>query len=65
MTRYTFVVQVHQDGITTLEHLATRERIRIAELAAIGPQIGRWLAELEPVEPLPVSGAGDLDGGGQ
>jgi len=39
MARYTFVVQVHPDGIPTLENLAKRERVQIAELAALGPQI--------------------------
>ncbi len=43
MTRYTFVVQVHPDGISTLENLATRERVQIADLAALGPQIEQWL----------------------
>jgi hypothetical protein len=44
--RHTFVVQVHPDGISTLENLSTHERVRIAELSAVGPQIDRWLAEL-------------------
>jgi hypothetical protein len=43
--RHTFVVQVHPEGISTLENLSTHERIRLAELAAIGPQIERWLAD--------------------
>ena len=45
MKRYTFVVQVHPEGISTLENLSTQERIRLEELAAVGPQIERWLAD--------------------
>jgi hypothetical protein len=46
MTRHTFVVQVHPEGISTLENLSTRERVRLDELAEIGPLIERWLGEL-------------------
>ena len=46
MNRYTFVVQVHPGGISTLENLSTHERVRVSEMDAIGPQIERWLAEL-------------------
>lgn len=46
MTRYTFVVQVHPDGISTLENLATRERVQIADVAAVGQQIEHWLQAL-------------------
>ena len=49
MERYTFVVRVHPGGTSTVENLATRERAVVADLAAIGPQIDRWLSEL----PLP------------
>ena len=45
MKRYTFVVQVHPKGISTLENLSTHERVRIGKLEAVGPQIARWLAE--------------------
>jgi hypothetical protein len=45
LKRYTFVVQVHPEGISTLENLSTHERIRLPELADVGPQIERWLAE--------------------
>jgi hypothetical protein len=45
MVRHTFVVQVHPDGISTLENLNTRERVRISEFASVGRQIERWLAE--------------------
>lgn len=47
MTRYTFVVQVHPGGITTLENLSTHERIPITDLTAVGSEIEKWLAELE------------------
>jgi hypothetical protein len=45
MNRFTFLVQVHPEGISTLENLSTHERVPIPDLAAIGPQIERWLAE--------------------
>jgi hypothetical protein len=41
--RYTFVVQVHPDGPSTLENLSTQERVRVSDLGAVGPQIGRWM----------------------
>jgi hypothetical protein len=43
-TRNTFLVQVRADGVSTLENLATRERVLIEELAGVGEQINRWLA---------------------
>ncbi|MGH2961167.1 MAG: hypothetical protein ACRDL3_03095 [Solirubrobacterales bacterium] len=46
MNRYTFVIKVHPGGISTLENLSTRERVRIADLGAVGPQVERWLASL-------------------
>jgi hypothetical protein len=46
MNRHTFVIQVHPDGVSTLENLSTHERIRIGDMAAVGPQVERWLAEL-------------------
>jgi hypothetical protein len=46
LNRYTFVVQVHPDGISTLENLTTHERIPISDLAAVGPQIAEWLGSL-------------------
>ena len=49
MERYTFVVRVHPGGTSTVENLATHERALVAEIAAIGPQIERWLLDL----PLP------------
>jgi hypothetical protein len=54
MNRYTFVVQVHPDGISTLENLGTHERVQVSDLAAVGLQIERWLAGL---------GAARQDGG--
>ena len=56
MSRYTFIVQVHPEGIATLENLSTHDRIRLGELTEIGPCIERWLAELadpESAEPEP------------
>jgi hypothetical protein len=43
--RYTFVVQIHPEGISTLENLSTHELIRIEQLAEVGPKIEGWLAE--------------------
>jgi hypothetical protein len=51
MNRYTFVIQIHPDGISTLENLSTQERIRLGELTEIGPRIERWMAELARPEP--------------
>jgi hypothetical protein len=51
MSRYTFLVQVHPEGIATLENLSTHERIRLGDLTEIGPLIERWLAELAEPEP--------------
>jgi hypothetical protein len=44
VTRYTFVIQVHPDGISTIENLATHERVQIADFATVGAQIETWLA---------------------
>jgi hypothetical protein len=44
-SRNTFVVQVRADGVSTLENLATHERVLIEELAGVGEQINRWLAQ--------------------
>lgn len=46
MARYTFVVQVHPGGISTLENLSTQERVPIRDLETVGPQIEAWLAAL-------------------
>ena len=61
MNRYTFVIQVHANGPSTLENLSTQERVSVADLAAVGPQIERWLAAL-PGSSSP--GASDRDGEG-
>ena len=55
MTRYSFVIQVHPGGVSTLENLATRERVKIDGFDTVGPQIERWLKELEvdPQSPSP------------
>lgn len=47
MNRYTFVIQVHADGPSTLENLNTHELISVPDLDAIGPQIGQWLKALD------------------
>jgi hypothetical protein len=47
MNRYTFVVQVHDNGPSTLENLSTHERVQVVDFAAVGPQIERWLAALQ------------------
>jgi hypothetical protein len=54
VTRYTFVVQIHPDGPSTLENLSTHERVRISDLASVGPQIEEWLAGLAR-SPFPAS----------
>jgi hypothetical protein len=54
MNRYTFVVQVHPQGISTLENLSTHECVRVSKLSTVGPQIERWLAEAsDGVRPAP------------
>jgi hypothetical protein len=45
MNRYTFVVRIQPSGVSTLENLSTYERIKVTDLALIGPQIERWLSE--------------------
>jgi hypothetical protein len=46
MNRYTFVIHIHADGLSTLENLSTHERVRVSELEAVGGQIERWLTAL-------------------
>ena len=59
VTRYTFVVQIHPDGLSTLENLSTHERVRVSDLATVGPQIEQWLeglkssAAVQPIEREP------------
>jgi hypothetical protein len=61
MNRHTFVIQVHPGGISTLENLSTHERVRISDMAAVGPQIEQWLEALREAE----HAAAPLDGGVQ
>jgi hypothetical protein len=58
VNRYTFVIQIHPSGPSTLENLSTQERVRIADLGAVGLQIERWLAEL-PTPPGPSASRAD------
>jgi hypothetical protein len=44
MNRYTFVIQIHSDGVSTLENLSTHERVPVSDMSAVGPQIERWLS---------------------
>ncbi len=58
MNRYTFVVHAYPGGPSMLENLSTHERIRVSDLAAVGPQIECWLASLAQhgesgTQPLP------------
>jgi hypothetical protein len=46
MNRYTFVVQVHPEGVSILENVNTNERVALTELAEVAPRIEHWLAEL-------------------
>jgi hypothetical protein len=46
MNRYTFVVQIHPEGISTLENVSTHERVSLSGLTEVAPRIERWLAEL-------------------
>jgi len=43
--RRTFVLQVRPDGSSTLENAVTGERVRLGDLAAVGPTVERWLAD--------------------
>jgi hypothetical protein len=59
VNRYTFVVHAYPGGAATLENLSTHERVRVSDLAAVGPQIECWLASLtRPGESIdPTAGA--------
>jgi hypothetical protein len=61
MNRYTFVIQVHADGPSTLENLTTDELISVPDLAAVAPQIERWLEALNTAvsSAAPAAPAGD------
>jgi hypothetical protein len=45
MRRWSFIVQVHPGGVTVVENLRTRERVRVEELNAVGAQIERWVKD--------------------
>ena len=60
--RYTFVIQIHPAGVSTLENLSTAERVRLSELDQVGPQIERWMAGLER---LPDPGLAGTRGNGE
>jgi hypothetical protein len=61
MKRYTFVIQVHPDGVSTLENLTTRERIRVSDMATVGAQIEQWLGKL-PSSSSPAEGRREDNG---
>ncbi|MGV1049706.1 MAG: hypothetical protein ACOYD4_14415 [Solirubrobacterales bacterium] len=46
MNRHTFVIQVYPGGISTLENLGTGERVEVAALTAVPPQVETWLEAL-------------------
>jgi hypothetical protein len=57
MNRYTFVIQIHDNGPSTLENLSTHEVVSVPDLAAVGAQIERWLQALPAVsapDPAPL-----------
>jgi hypothetical protein len=62
MNRYTFVIQVHDDGPSTLENLSTHERVQVIDFAAVGPQIERWLGALHTSVSATASPADAKDG---
>jgi len=45
MNRHTFVIQIYPEGISTLENLTTRERVRVST-SPRWPQIETWLDAL-------------------
>jgi hypothetical protein len=60
MNRYTFVIQVHADGPSTLENLTTHELISVPDLTAVGPQIEHWLAAL-PRSPAAIASRSEAE----
>jgi hypothetical protein len=46
LLRYTFVLHVHPEGISTLENLTTHELIQVSDLVTVGSQIDSWVQEL-------------------
>lgn len=63
MNRYTFVIQVHDNGPSTLENVNTHELISVPDLDAVGPQIEQWLAALHATTPSEVSASNLLPQG--
>jgi hypothetical protein len=57
VNRYTFVFHAYPGGTSMLENLSTHERVRVCDLAAVGPQIERWLASLTRSEESVASGS--------
>jgi hypothetical protein len=56
MSRDTFVLQVHPGGVSTLETVRTRERVRIEGLDSVGAQVERWISDASAQRaPKPVS----------
>jgi len=53
--RQTFIVTI-RDGSApaVIENVATREQVRLAELADAGTQIARWLGSPAPAQASPV-----------
>jgi len=43
-SRRTFVVQVHEQGRTTVEDVQTQERVGVASMAGAADQIETWLS---------------------
>jgi hypothetical protein len=62
VNRYTFVIQVHDSGPSTLENLTTHERIQVVDFAVIGPQIERWVAALSASSP-PIGSTTETEAG--
>jgi hypothetical protein len=58
MQRYTFVVRVHPGEGSTVENLATQEQAPVVDLAGVGPQIERWVEDLDAQTPRETSVAG-------
>lgn len=46
--RRTFVVQVHDQGHTTVEDVLTQERVAVASMAGAADQIETWLGDSGP-----------------
>jgi hypothetical protein len=60
MNRYTFVIQVHANGPSTLENLSTHEVIPVPDLSAVGPQVERWLAAM-PSSAITAASGSDVE----